>query len=386
ITKPAIVWTLPKAKYTMGENPCWPNPITFYNSSSINVGTDNNTMATMLINWGNGQTNVVNGFNDSLKYNHPMSGNYITKLVVESNHGCKDSLAIAIIIHAKPIANFIPLPTQGCEPLCVTFTNTSSQNKNPTIEKIIEQKWTFGDYNVAKSSDNKSTKLNTSHCYINPSDTTQRHTPILIVTTSEGCKDTLTLIDNIAVYPLPLAGFKTTPASVDMFNPEIKITDQSHLATTIVWNYNNGDIKQITNTNPVNSIHDYIYTYTDSGTYIIKQLVLTDKGCRDSISHPVRVNPITTLYVPNVFTPDGDGLNDYFMVRGINIKELSLIVFDRYGEVIARVQDISSKGWDGTDIRQGKLCQQEVYNWKLEYTDVFNTKHKGLVGTVTLIK
>jgi gliding motility-associated-like protein len=142
----------------------------------------------------------------------------------------------------------------------------------------------------------------------------------------------------------------------------------------------------VSNPNPLQSMGQYVYNYTDSGTYIIKQTTITDKGCRDSVSHPVRVNPIYTIYVPNTFTPNDDGVNDYFMVRGINIKELSLIIFDRYGEVIARIQDISSKGWDGTDIRQGKLCQQEVYNWKLEYTDVFNTKHKGLVGTVTLVK
>ncbi|MBC7413004.1 MAG: gliding motility-associated C-terminal domain-containing protein, partial [Bacteroidia bacterium] len=128
------------------------------------------------------------------------------------------------------------------------------------------------------------------------------------------------------------------------------------------------------------------YNYTDSGTYIIKQVVVTDKGCIDSTHQPVRVNPIYTIYVPNVFTPNGDGVNDYFMVKGINIKEVDLIIFNRYGELIARVQSMSSKGWDGTDLRQSKLSQQEVYTWKLEYTDVFNTKHKGLVGTVTLVK
>ncbi|MEQ1733062.1 MAG: T9SS type B sorting domain-containing protein [Bacteroidia bacterium] len=385
ITKPAIVWTLPKAKYSM-DAPCFPTPILFTNASTLLAGIDNSTMASMNINWGNGQSAAVTALNSTLNYNHAMSGNYATKLTVETNHGCKDSMSVNITIHAKPVADYTAVPLKGCEPLCVAFTNASTQNASPIGETIASYNWRFGDYNAKKSSEDKSTNTNPTHCYDNPTDTTQLHTPTLIVTTTEGCTDTLTYKDSIVVYPLPMAGFKVTPAVIDILNPELKIKDESHLATTIVWNYNNGDVKQVSNPNPLQSMGQYVYNYTDSGTYIIKQTTITDKGCRDSVSHPVRVNPIYTIYVPNTFTPNDDGINDYFMVRGINIKELSLIVFDRYGEVIARIQDISSKGWDGTDIRQGKPCQQEVYNWKLEYTDVFNTKHKGLVGTVTLIK
>ncbi|MBC7411891.1 MAG: gliding motility-associated C-terminal domain-containing protein [Bacteroidia bacterium] len=343
-------------------------------------------MQNMVVNWGNNLTTNVASLNQIIKYNYAQRGNYAAKLVVASNHGCKDSLTLPLVIHAKPIANFIPLPTEGCEPLCVTFANTSSQNEQPISEKITTQKWTFGDYNVEKSNDDKSTKLNANHCYTNPSDTTQLHTPMLIVSTSEGCKDTLTLADTIAVYSLPAAGFKAAPTNVNMLNPEIKITDQSHLAYTITWNYGNGNSSNVVNINPLQFMRDYVYTYTDSGTYIIKQLVQTDKGCADSVSHPVRINPIYTLYVPNSFTPNGDNINEYFMVKGVNIKDVDLIIFNRYGELIARVQNMSSKGWDGTDLRQDKLSQQEVYTWKLEYTDVFNIKHKGLVGTVTLIR
>jgi hypothetical protein len=74
------------------------------------------------------------------------------------------------------------------------------------------------------------------------------------------------------------------------------------------------------------------------------------------------------------------------MVRGTNIKTLNLIIFNRWGDVVARINDVSSKGWDGTDIRYNTLSELEVYNWKLEYTDVFSVLHRNLVGTVTLIK
>lgn len=383
VTKSVIVWTLPKAKYTMSA-PCYPNPIVFTNLSTLLVGTDNSTMATMSINWGDGQTQAITGLTQIANHNHNASGNYISELNVESNHGCKDKLQVPITIHAKPVASYTTLPNQGCEPLCVTFTNSSSQNESPVSETIIKNEWQFNDYNLGKATDDKSTNKNTVHCYDNPTDTNQTHIPQLIVTTNTGCKDTL--VSKVEVYPLPKANFNIMPQVVDMLNPEVKITDQSHLATTIIWNYGNDFIKQMSNSNPLNPIRDYVYTYSDSGSYVIKQTVITDKGCRDSISNIVQVNPIYTVYVPNVFTPNGDGLNDYFMVRGINIKELNLVVFNRYGEVIERITDPKNKGWDGTDIRESKICKQEVYNWKMEYTDVFNVKHRGTTGTVTLIK
>jgi gliding motility-associated-like protein len=90
--------------------------------------------------------------------------------------------------------------------------------------------------------------------------------------------------------------------------------------------------------------------------------------------------------VPNAFTPNGDDNNDYFMPRGINIKKINLLIFNRWGDLIEQIENVSSKGWDGTDRRQGTQCQQEVYNWKLDYTDVFNNERKGIVGTVTLIR
>ncbi|MEQ1733781.1 MAG: gliding motility-associated C-terminal domain-containing protein, partial [Bacteroidia bacterium] len=385
ITKPVVVWTLPKANYTMTA-PCYPNPIAFTNASTLLAGTDNSVMATMTINWGDAQTQAITSLTEVANHNFTASGNYVSELNVVTNHGCNNQLQLPITIHAKPVADYVAVPLQGCSPVCVTFTNTSTQNQSPISETISTYNWTFGDYNAKKPNDDKATSKNTSHCYNNTSDTTQLHSPQLIVITNEGCADTLIYTDSVVVYPLPKAEFTISPEVTDMLNPDIKITDESHLANTITWNYGNNDQQVMNNANPLKPINDYLYTYTDSGTYIITQLVLTNNGCRDSASNTVQINPIHTVFVPNAFSPDGDGLNDFFMVRGTNIKTLNLIIFNRWGDVVARINDVSSKGWDGTDIRYNTLSELEVYNWKLEYTDVFNTLHRNLVGTITLIK
>ncbi len=385
VSNPIIVWPLPVASYTM-TSPCYPNPIVFTNASSINMGTNNSTMATMSINWGNGQASNVTGLNQTLNYNYTSSGNYISELSVATNHACTAKLQVPITIHAKPVASYVALPASGCSPVCVYFVNTSTQNASPIAEKITNYSWTYNDYTLGKPNDDKSSSINTYHCYKNSSDTIQLHSPRLIVTTSIGCKDTITQANAIVVYPLPIAGFELSDVNLTMLNPQVNITDQSHLANTVVWNYGNTDINSVHNPTPLTSTAPHLYTYNDSGVYIINQLVLTNHGCRDSVEHTITINPVYSVFVPNAFSPDGDGLNDYFKPHGQNIKTINLIIFNRWGDVVARVNDINSKGWDGTDMLQNKVSQQETYNWKLEYIDVFNIKHQGFVGTVTLLK
>jgi len=66
-----------------------------------------------------------------------------------------------------------------------------------------------------------------------------------------------------------------------------------------------------------------------------------------SVSNTVEINPPLSVYIPNAFTPDGDGLNDLFIPVGKGITEYTLQIFDRWGELIFQSSDFN-KGWDGT--------------------------------------
>lgn len=88
------------------------------------------------------------------------------------------------------------------------------------------------------------------------------------------------------------------------------------------------------------------------------------------------------IYVPNSFTPDGDGNNDNFFVVAGNIKEFQLLIFDRWGELIFESYDVNGV-WNGT--YGGKVCKDGTYVWKIVYTDTEDIK-KNLVGHVNLIR
>lgn len=129
---------------------------------------------------------------------------------------------------------------------------------------------------------------------------------------------------------------------------EVEFTNNSTNATSYNWNFGNGQ-SATTQTAP-------LQTYTNSGTYIIT-LTVSNGICSDTDSISIEViEDEPTLYIPNVFTPNGDGKNEIFNVGATNIKEFDMEIFDRWGLKMYSTNDIS-KGWDGKvrnlDVPQG---------------------------------
>jgi gliding motility-associated-like protein len=87
-----------------------------------------------------------------------------------------------------------------------------------------------------------------------------------------------------------------------------------------------------------------------------------------------------TLYVPNAFTPNGDGLNDIFSAEGLFIQDFSLQIFDRWGRLVYHGTDIA-EGWDGT--AEGMPAPPGAYAWRLYFKTEFG-REGTLMGTVIL--
>ena len=89
-------------------------------------------------------------------------------------------------------------------------------------------------------------------------------------------------------------------------------------------------------------------------------------------------------YVPNVFTPNGDGINEQFFGMGTFIKAFEMHIFDRWGNKIFESNDLY-KGWNGKVKSAGDIVQEDVYVWKVRVTD-FEGKHYNYNGHVSVIK
>ncbi|MFN8351677.1 MAG: gliding motility-associated C-terminal domain-containing protein [Flavobacteriales bacterium] len=110
--------------------------------------------------------------------------------------------------------------------------------------------------------------------------------------------------------------------------------------------------------------------------------------CARTDSAEVREFCPPSIYVPNTFTPNGDGVNDVWFVNGKNIGSFELNVFDRWGGVIFHSEDVSM-GWDGTI--NGEPAKNDIYVWRMSYKFIERTdgtlgfEHNQL-GHVTVLR
>jgi gliding motility-associated-like protein len=115
-------------------------------------------------------------------------------------------------------------------------------------------------------------------------------------------------------------------------------------------------------------------------------LIATNQyGCKDFITKVITIDPEFHLYIPNVFTPDGNGLNDVFQPKGIGINEndYKMLIFDRWGELIFESDNLH-KGWDGSVKGSQGKATQDIYVYKIYVKDLKGKRHE-FVGHVTCL-
>jgi gliding motility-associated-like protein len=149
----------------------------------------------------------------------------------------------------------------------------------------------------------------------------------------------------------------------------------------VSWNWNFGDGSSSSEQNP--PAHLYPDTWTGK-TYIVSLVVKNDLGCYDTLSKPITKLQSCYITVPNAFTPNGDGRNDFlYPLNAFTATHLEFRVFNRYGQLVFETSDWSRK-WDGTI--SGVPQPTGSYVWTLRYTDGSSGKSFFLRGSSTLIR
>jgi gliding motility-associated-like protein len=126
------------------------------------------------------------------------------------------------------------------------------------------------------------------------------------------------------------------------------------------------------------------YVFEETGEYEVTEVIIDENGCSDTITHSVEVIGIYTVYVPNAFTPDGNGVNNTFrpIMTDVVPDNYEFLIFNRWGEVIFRAENLDAE-WDGSFL--GDPVQDGVYIWKVFVTDNVGLEHE-IVGNVTLLR
>ncbi len=145
------------------------------------------------------------------------------------------------------------------------------------------------------------------------------------------------------------------------------------------WNFQNGNTSEIKDPFP----QKYPILLTEHN-YPVSLVVQNDLGCFDTAVNSIRVLKSCYIAVPNGFTPNGDGLNDFlYPLNAFKADNLDFKVYNRYGQLVFESHDWTQK-WDGTI--KSEPQDAGIYVWTLEYTLRDTGKHVFMKGSSVLIR
>lgn len=192
----------------------------------------------------------------------------------------------------------------------------------------------------------------------------------------------------VTVYQYPEATISVTPSYVDVDNPVLSVSDVSPNASTSSWTFSDGGSSEA---------RSVTYSFNDLSVDSVGiQLISFNKiGCSDTTSIKVPVE-LFAVWMPNAFSPNGDGVNDKIFFTSLNnLEDVHFEIFNRQGTrlfsvhekhltcgVIPNLADLL--GWDGT--YKDKDCPQGTYVYRLQYRRAGNSKVYDKTGSIMLIR
>jgi gliding motility-associated-like protein len=245
-------------------------------------------------------------------------------LYVDNGFGCFDTTTIELRTFNNPAALFTVQDSVGCPGIPTAFINQLDTIAAPDLAFL----WEFGDQAT-------STAYSPEHVYAVAGVYTVR----LTVFDNQGCSSEHEKVLNLMI-PQPVPDFEPKTAELEFFpfDTEIQFTNRSLEATNWVWDFGDG----VTSTEP-NPKH----TYTREDTFFVSLRATNRVGCAADTTFGPFIVIDKHVYFPNVFTPNGDGQNDRLEVRYKGQKEVSILLFDRFGNQLPVEIRPGQPGWDG---------------------------------------
>ena len=200
----------------------------------------------------------------------------------------------------------------------------------------------------------------------------------VVVTDAQGCQDSLAAF--VAQVPPPVAGFvllaPDSSGPVLLSQAEVRLAARAQGALSYQWDLGDGS--------RLRSEPDPVHRYTAPGVYEIRLTVYHQyPQCPDTAWRVVEVIPDGALYLPNAFTPNGDGHNDRFLIPGEGYHQAELRIYDRWGRLAYQTRDLS-QGWDGR-YPGGQPAPEGVYAFVITAA-LFNGTRYERSGSVTLVR
>ncbi len=203
----------------------------------------------------------------------------------------------------------------------------------------------------------------------------------VLVATDGSCSaaDTMT----IKVDPGPTARFAYSPDPVKTEDTEVFFNNYTIGSDAVVYYWEFDTLGTSQQENPtfkfpdgINDSYDITLTAIDAVT-----------GCMDVTTDVLTVQPEMLMYIPNAFTPDGDGLNDLWgpVMQNVDPDNYHITVFDRFGGLIFESSTLGQK-WNGSVNGGDHYVKAGVYIWMIETKNSITLEEVEFKGTVTVVR
>jgi gliding motility-associated-like protein len=291
------------------------------------------------------------------------AGTFLYYVSQRDANGCESPRStVTVSVGELPSAALAPV-SPACPPLCTRLALSSTDN-------LVSYTWALGDGTTFSGNDTVP-----NHCY-----DTGSYTVGVTIKDNNNCVNTVTFPNAVQVSEVPEAAFIFGPQPATILDPVVAFTNTS-IGTrpmTFQWNFGTEPGVYVTTENPG-------YIYQAMGEYNVELVVTNAYGCSDTTYRTVVIGDDITIYIPNAFTPNGDGVNDSFIVQGVGIneKDFTMQIFDRWGEKIFQTNSLS-EGWTGK-VRGNPVSQEDVFIWKILYRSEAGDK-RVKEGRVTLLR
>ena len=334
-----------------------------------NITASDATGATVAMQWSFVQPNentVITNPSTSPVLTFTPTSDTTVYLLAETAQGCFAWKSINIYI-TNPVAQISR--TKICEGESVILTGSSAETYS----------WEAEPADASLSHNNQST----SPVTVTPTEST---TYTMRGYGETGCFTERTVSVTVLPYPTPVISY--SPGYVDVDDPTLALRDESPNSATSLWTFSDGSTSNARSLN---------HRFNDvSGEFVHIHLKTSNElGCSDTTSVDVPIE-LFAVWVPNAFTPNGDGVNDLFYFVSLNqLEDVTFEIFNRYGERIhsafAKVLDsslqdelIKTFAWDGT--YKGSKVPTGTYIYRLTYKRLGNTRVYDTTGTINVVQ
>lgn len=294
-------------------------------------------------NWGDGTPTQ----NTPLPHQYLSPGTYTLWHVVTDTLGCKDSTSRLLFVDGVPVIDFTVTDSVICLGEKVTFYDYLTPN-------ITDFDWDFADGSILANTHNP------THTWANAGTYN-----VLLNAYSTFCPDK-TFSKLITVNGFPQLSLGPDTMMCPGVTGSILLADVNNPTATYQWSTGE-TASSITVTQP-----GYYWVKASNGDCSTVDSIWVKRDCY--------------LNVPNAFTPDGDGINDYFLPREMlssGIKTFKMDIYNRWGENIFTTTNVEGRGWDGKYNGVPQLMGVYIYVIDVEFS---NNIKKNFKGNVTLIR